>query len=497
MLASLAPQMTNMTPAPAGGGGGGGGRGGGGAVGMGTGAGPQGRGRGPTPQPPPPTLSAPAGMPNPPPTGNAQGGMAPTGKYGQGGGTFNSAGQPTVGGQFNNSGQPIITGGPSTGGGNTAALTRAYIDAQGEVKKYENPRTIYEKGVAGKRLPIARERMAAAKQNMVEYEKAQAAIANEQDARKLAQVASARFGMDAADQVYQMVMNDPTGAVALKMAEQLTGDMSAEAGEGRANAREDQLIAREEADRRAALQAIGIDPAYESAFSAEHDENNLVDQLKFLREVEEGDVEKVEKKFALRRASRLALDDVENAMRQTERSLAMVSDWSAGLGGWALEKIAGTDSTNLAGLLDTQKAYVAFRELMEMRQASKTGGALGNVSNREIELLYNSFATLNKDSDPDVLRTSLNDILMSSAAMRFGLENEQKYVDMIDSGEMTMDEAYDAMDAAQSKATNAYMAKKTRGSEKSLDRLYAIEDIEDRRDAQVEFESTWGWRPRV
>jgi hypothetical protein len=52
------------------------------------------------------------------------------------------------------------------------------------------------------------------------------------------------------------------------------------------------------------------------------------------------------------------------------------------------------------------KANLAFDKLQAMRNASKTGGALGNVSNEELALLSSTVASLNI-GDPKVLRENI------------------------------------------------------------------------------------------
>jgi hypothetical protein len=234
MLSSLIPKMTKMTAAPTGVGGSGGfgtqlqfGTGGG--MGGGSSNMPQGRKMtAPTP------IASPSGggMPTPP-QGNPQGGMANTGKYGQGGGTFNQQGQPVIGGTFNNAGQPIATGGQSTGGGDATMLNKEIRAAQDQIRKYENPKGIYDKGVAKAMLPRANERLDLALQNKVDYEQAQAAIANEQDARLIAQAYGQQFGMGEADRVYTLINNDPSGETAKQFTSDLSKDMGAAATAGR------------------------------------------------------------------------------------------------------------------------------------------------------------------------------------------------------------------------------------------------------------------------
>ncbi len=63
--------------------------------------------------------------------------------------------------------------------------------------------------------------------------------------------------------------------------------------------------------------------------------------------------------------------------------------------------------------LDTLKASVAFNELTAMREASKTGGALGNVSNIELGLLESALAGLRMDQSPDNLKEQLGKVKSS------------------------------------------------------------------------------------
>ncbi len=61
-----------------------------------------------------------------------------------------------------------------------------------------------------------------------------------------------------------------------------------------------------------------------------------------------------------------------------------------------LPKIPGSDRANAQAKLETLKSQVAFRVLQTMRDMSKTGGALGQVSDRENEMLKNNLAALDQ-----------------------------------------------------------------------------------------------------
>lgn len=71
-----------------------------------------------------------------------------------------------------------------------------------------------------------------------------------------------------------------------------------------------------------------------------------------------------------------------------------------------------TESKRLSNLLDTIKANVGFTELQSMRDASPTGGALGQVSEMENRLLQSVLGSLDQAGDSEDLRSVLDTILV-------------------------------------------------------------------------------------
>lgn len=100
-----------------------------------------------------------------------------------------------------------------------------------------------------------------------------------------------------------------------------------------------------------------------------------------------------------------------NVIETGDKALKAVTGWTTGLTGKALEKLPGTDRKSLQGYLDTLKGNLSFERLTEMRQQSKTGGALGNVSDRELQLLSSTVASLDPDQDPKVLRANIQKVI--------------------------------------------------------------------------------------
>jgi hypothetical protein len=86
-----------------------------------------------------------------------------------------------------------------------------------------------------------------------------------------------------------------------------------------------------------------------------------------------------------------------------------VGPWTTG-GGSLLASIPATDARNFKAELDTLKANIAFGELTAMREASKTGGALGAVSEREMALLSAALGALDPGQSPSNFKAQLQKV---------------------------------------------------------------------------------------
>lgn len=89
-------------------------------------------------------------------------------------------------------------------------------------------------------------------------------------------------------------------------------------------------------------------------------------------------------------------------------AIEMVSPFSAGVGSLS-SIIPATPARNLTAKLNTIKADSAFGALQKMRDNSKTGGALGQVSERELSLLESAQAPLDQAQSPNQLIEALQD----------------------------------------------------------------------------------------
>lgn len=77
----------------------------------------------------------------------------------------------------------------------------------------------------------------------------------------------------------------------------------------------------------------------------------------------------------------------------------------------ALPNVPGTAAANAQALLNTLKSKVAFGTLQDMRANSKTGGALGNVSDAEGKRLESYLAALDNAQDEEQMKSSLQRIV--------------------------------------------------------------------------------------
>jgi len=102
------------------------------------------------------------------------------------------------------------------------------------------------------------------------------------------------------------------------------------------------------------------------------------------------------------------LDELAKSVNRVATSKGL--DKNFGVQGY-VPNIPGGDAANAAALLDTLRTQGAFAALQEMRNASKTGGALGAVSDRENQMLQNAIAALQKAQSAKQVREQLNVLL--------------------------------------------------------------------------------------
>ena len=115
----------------------------------------------------------------------------------------------------------------------------------------------------------------------------------------------------------------------------------------------------------------------------------------------------------------------------------------AGLGGKILSNIPGTEARDFEARLETIKANIGFDKLQAMRDASPTGGALGQVSEMELRQLNASMGNLEQSQSPKQLRENLiavrEQYVRTLAAIN---AQRQGYQQMVGGGGLTQSQAY-------------------------------------------------------
>ena len=102
-----------------------------------------------------------------------------------------------------------------------------------------------------------------------------------------------------------------------------------------------------------------------------------------------------DKKFERRSATSL-ISNNKRVIKDID-SLLKDNKYESGVGWqYPLALIPGTKARNVASDIDTLVANQAFQTLQAMRDASKTGGALGQISERELDLLSATVASLDR-----------------------------------------------------------------------------------------------------
>lgn len=102
-----------------------------------------------------------------------------------------------------------------------------------------------------------------------------------------------------------------------------------------------------------------------------------------------------------------AKSKAETVIGKVDEALANVGFTTTGLTGSVMGLIPGRAAYDLENTIDTIRAVMSFKELADMRAASPTGGALGQVTVRELELLSAAIASLDKGQSEDQLVKNL------------------------------------------------------------------------------------------
>lgn len=122
------------------------------------------------------------------------------------------------------------------------------------------------------------------------------------------------------------------------------------------------------------------------------------------------------------RQQNYALESANAIVAKVDALVPRIGVMTAGPIGEVLRHAPGTPAANVAADLESLASNLAFNELTKMRAASPTGGALGNVSDRETALLTSVVASVRQNQSPDNLRRNLAAIKASAERIKKAAE---------------------------------------------------------------------------
>lgn len=101
---------------------------------------------------------------------------------------------------------------------------------------------------------------------------------------------------------------------------------------------------------------------------------------------------------------------IDSTMQEVDKALNNASFWTTGIVGSISKAVPGTPAYDLGQTLLTIKANLGFDRLQAMREASPTGGALGQVAVQELQALQATVASLEQLQSEPQLRSALRKI---------------------------------------------------------------------------------------
>jgi len=126
-----------------------------------------------------------------------------------------------------------------------------------------------------------------------------------------------------------------------------------------------------------------------------------------LDELKSKQTDKEEKKEA---AKQFAINHAGKVVQDVAAAKSLVSGTTSGLTGKAAAFVPGTDAYDLQQRLLTIKANLGFDRLQQMRDASPTGGALGQVAVQELQALQATVGSLELGQSRQELQKNLDKI---------------------------------------------------------------------------------------
>jgi len=116
--------------------------------------------------------------------------------------------------------------------------------------------------------------------------------------------------------------------------------------------------------------------------------------------------------------------EVAEALTNLDRGMAAGLLSTSGLTGTLLALVPGTEAADLRNLLDSLQGASALEQLSMLKEA--TGAGLGNVTERQLDLLATAFGSLRQSSSPEMLRKNLANVSNIMTDITFGAGNPER-----------------------------------------------------------------------
>jgi len=130
------------------------------------------------------------------------------------------------------------------------------------------------------------------------------------------------------------------------------------------------------------------------------------------------------------------------------------------MGGQILSNFGGTAAHDISADLDTIKGIIGFGELQAMREASPTGGALGQVSEMENRLLQAQYGSLAQSQSEEQFRANLQTVRDTFyRVVHEGISEEEAIatLNQLNTGAQAPQQAQPAPQAADDDLINKYL----------------------------------------
>lgn len=111
----------------------------------------------------------------------------------------------------------------------------------------------------------------------------------------------------------------------------------------------------------------------------------------------------------VQRSYETTLNGFDRTMRQIDKAASQANAWTTGIMSGA-DFVRGSPQYNLKATLTPILASIGFDKLQNMRDNSPTGGALGQVSERELAFLQGTIASLDTAQSPEQFREALGEV---------------------------------------------------------------------------------------